>query len=212
MFYRCGFWSYLVHNPNTKQACCCCPTRSSPPDPSAISPPHHPTPTPTPPPHQPRYAPILAGSAVGRKASSRKTVKARGQFQIFDTNAGWVSNQARFSLLGRAGLIQVDGPARVEGSEDGTRVVATFTAAELKWGDVVRWVCGRLGGLILRLAAWCVIVGRSLARACEPCPPHPPSTPDTPKPVINTQDSVPDSRLFSHRLHRHPVPRRRPAD
>lgn len=42
-----------------------------------------------------RYVPILAGSAVGRKASSRQTVKARGQFQTFDTKRGWVENQAR---------------------------------------------------------------------------------------------------------------------
>jgi hypothetical protein len=43
-----------------------------------------------------RYVPILAGSAVGRKASSRQTVKARGQFQTFDTKRGWVENQARW--------------------------------------------------------------------------------------------------------------------
>ncbi|GBF98437.1 hypothetical protein Rsub_11082 [Raphidocelis subcapitata] len=81
-----------------------------------------------------KYAPILAGSAVGRRADSRRAVKARGQFQIFDTERGWVSNQAKFSLLGRQGIIQVDGPARIEGSEDGSRLVATFTVAELRWG------------------------------------------------------------------------------
>jgi hypothetical protein len=42
-----------------------------------------------------RYVPIIAGSAVGRKADSRQTVKARGQFQTFDTKRGWVENQAR---------------------------------------------------------------------------------------------------------------------
>jgi len=36
------------------------------------------------------------------------------------------------------GVIQVDGPAKVQGSDDGTRVVATFTAAELRWGRSVR--------------------------------------------------------------------------
>ncbi|KAI8476056.1 MAG: hypothetical protein J3K34DRAFT_5591 [Monoraphidium minutum] len=85
-----------------------------------------------------KYAPILAGSAVGRKADSRKAVKARGQFQIFDTGLGWVSNQARFQALGQQGVIQVDGPARIEGSADGTRLVATFTAAELRWGKFLR--------------------------------------------------------------------------
>lgn len=85
-----------------------------------------------------RYAPILAGSAVGRKADSRRAVKARGQFQIFDTARGWVSNQARFSVLGQQGIIQVDGPARIEGSADGSRLVATFTEAELRWGHYIR--------------------------------------------------------------------------
>ena len=122
-----------------------------------------------------RYAPILAGSAVGRKAaapfgggggggggasgsssgssgsgSSQGSsgggggATARGQFQIFDTRGrGWVSNQARFTLLGRPGIIQVDGPARVasggaEGGAGGDRLVATFTEAELRWGDVLR--------------------------------------------------------------------------
>lgn len=42
-----------------------------------------------------KYVPIIAGSAVGRKADSRQTVKARGQFQTFDTKRGWVENQAR---------------------------------------------------------------------------------------------------------------------
>eukprot|EP00882_Tetradesmus_deserticola_P012645 GHRQ01013401.1.p1 GENE.GHRQ01013401.1~~GHRQ01013401.1.p1 ORF type:complete len:174 (+),score=49.95 GHRQ01013401.1:351-872(+) len=42
-----------------------------------------------------KYVPIIAGSAVGRKADSRQTVKARGQFQTFDTKRGWVGNQAR---------------------------------------------------------------------------------------------------------------------
>lgn len=45
-----------------------------------------------------RYVPIIAGSAVGRKADSRKQVKARGQFQTFDTKRGWVGNQARWVL------------------------------------------------------------------------------------------------------------------
>lgn len=85
-----------------------------------------------------KYAPILAGSAVGRKADSRQAVKARGQFQIFDTKLGWVSNQARFQALGQQGIIQVDGPAKIEGSSDGTRLVATFTVAELRWGKFIR--------------------------------------------------------------------------
>jgi hypothetical protein len=42
-----------------------------------------------------RNVPIIAGSAVGRKADSRQAVKARGQFQTFDTQRGWVENQAR---------------------------------------------------------------------------------------------------------------------
>jgi hypothetical protein len=45
-----------------------------------------------------RYVPIIAGSAVGRKASSKSSVKARGQFQTFDTVAGVVKNQARFEV------------------------------------------------------------------------------------------------------------------
>lgn len=49
--------------------------------------------------HVHRYVPIIAGSAVGRKADSRKTVKARGQFQTFDTKRGWVENQARCVLI-----------------------------------------------------------------------------------------------------------------
>ena len=45
-----------------------------------------------------RYVPIIAGSAVGRKASSKSSVKARGQFQTFDTVTGIVKNQARFEV------------------------------------------------------------------------------------------------------------------
>lgn len=85
-----------------------------------------------------KYAPILAGSAVGRKADGRRAVKARGQFQIFDTARGWVSNQAKFSFLGREGIIQVDGPATIEPGGGGARLAATFTAAELRWAGFVR--------------------------------------------------------------------------
>lgn len=129
---------------------------------------------------------------MGRKADSRNSVKARGQFQIFDTRQGWVSNQARFAFLGQQvtvwcvclrvycvcvvcvfcvkidqtalclstppplnthkytctrtrthtnqGYIQVDGPAVIEGSADGSRLVATFTEAELRLGKFIRCV------------------------------------------------------------------------
>eukprot|EP00775_Hariotina_reticulata_P006035 gene6035-6273_t len=83
-----------------------------------------------------KYVPIIAGSAVGRKASSRQTVKARGQFQIFDTKRGWVDNQARFEVLGRPGEIIVSGPAAITSTAAGERITATFTEAELKWGNL----------------------------------------------------------------------------
>eukprot|EP00882_Tetradesmus_deserticola_P029537 GHRQ01033093.1.p1 GENE.GHRQ01033093.1~~GHRQ01033093.1.p1 ORF type:complete len:257 (+),score=64.17 GHRQ01033093.1:130-900(+) len=83
-----------------------------------------------------KYVPIIAGSAVGRKADSRQTVKARGQFQTFDTKRGWVGNQARFEALGREGVINVDGPAQVTPTQAGERITATFTEAELKWGSL----------------------------------------------------------------------------
>lgn len=72
---------------------------------------HHPSPLN--PARVARYVPIIAGSAVGRKGSSRGAVKARGNFQTFDTTAGWVGNQARFEVFGSKGRIDVDGTAVV---------------------------------------------------------------------------------------------------
>lgn len=83
-----------------------------------------------------KYVPIIAGSAVGRKADSRQTVKARGQFQTFDTKRGWVENQARFVTFGKEGVIDVNGPAEVVPTEGGERIKATFTEAELKWNGL----------------------------------------------------------------------------
>jgi hypothetical protein len=82
-----------------------------------------------------RFVPIIAGSAVGRKASSRQGVKARGQFQTFDTTGGIVRNQARFQVLGQQGVINVDGPARVV---SGDRIEAVFTEAEMRIGESLR--------------------------------------------------------------------------
>eukprot|EP00878_Enallax_costatus_P028352 GHUV01030620.1.p1 GENE.GHUV01030620.1~~GHUV01030620.1.p1 ORF type:complete len:229 (+),score=57.71 GHUV01030620.1:202-888(+) len=83
-----------------------------------------------------KYVPIIAGSAVGRKADSRKQVKARGQFQTFDTKRGWVGNQARFESFGKEGVINVNGPAEITPTLNGERITAVFTEAELKWGDL----------------------------------------------------------------------------
>jgi hypothetical protein len=53
------------------------------------------------------------------------------------------------------GTIQVDGPARIEGSADGTRLVATFTAAELRWGKLVRWVAPQAAATVApRMRQW----------------------------------------------------------
>ncbi|KAF8070876.1 mus-18 [Scenedesmus sp. PABB004] len=81
------------------------------------------------------YVPIIAGSAVGRRAS-RRAVQARGNFQTFDTARGWVGNQARFEALGRAGRVDVDGPAQIAPTPGGERITATFTEASLTWGPL----------------------------------------------------------------------------
>eukprot|EP00879_Flechtneria_rotunda_P008718 GHRR01009132.1.p1 GENE.GHRR01009132.1~~GHRR01009132.1.p1 ORF type:complete len:272 (+),score=87.99 GHRR01009132.1:82-897(+) len=83
-----------------------------------------------------KYVPIIAGSAVGSKASSRQAMKVRGQFQTFDTQQGWVGNQARFEFWGKDGVINVDGPASVVRTANGERIEATFKEAELNWGDL----------------------------------------------------------------------------
>ncbi|KXZ47684.1 hypothetical protein GPECTOR_33g566 [Gonium pectorale] len=81
------------------------------------------------------YVPVLAGAAVGaRGASSSGPVKARGNFQVFDTRAGKVENQARFDVAGRRCCINVNGSATVAQVTPGSprqRLRATFTSFDL---------------------------------------------------------------------------------
>lgn len=79
--------------------------------------------------------PVLAGAAVGsRGASSSGPVKARGNFQVFDTSAGRVENQARFEVGGRQCAINVNGTAEVAqlpGGRPQQRLRAVFTSFQL---------------------------------------------------------------------------------
>lgn len=43
---------------------------------------------------------------------------------------------SRFELFNREGVINVNGPARIDGSDAGERIIATFTEAELRWGSL----------------------------------------------------------------------------
>lgn len=81
-----------------------------------------------------KYVPILAGTAVGRRAEA-KPVTGRGNFQTFDTANGTIDNQARFTLLGREGEISVPGTCwRPEDDPTaGRRLLATFTSFTLTW-------------------------------------------------------------------------------
>ena len=42
----------------------------------------------------------------------------------------------RFVTFGKEGVIDVNGPAQVTPTAGGERITATFTEAELKWGDL----------------------------------------------------------------------------
>ncbi|KAG2451965.1 hypothetical protein HYH02_003738 [Chlamydomonas schloesseri] len=81
------------------------------------------------------YVPVLAGAAVGvRGASSSGPVKARGNFQVFNTAAGVVENQARFEVAGRQCCVNVNGTATVAQMPPGApkqRLRATFTSFDL---------------------------------------------------------------------------------
>jgi hypothetical protein len=78
----------------------------------------------------------------------------------------------------------VDGPAKNEGA-DGTRLVATFTVAELRWGKFVR--CGaRPGGPMphrSRRRAPCNLQHLDLAAASTPTLPPNPLKPRIPFPI-----------------------------
>ncbi|GLC40310.1 hypothetical protein PLESTB_001516400 [Pleodorina starrii] len=81
------------------------------------------------------YVPVLAGAAVGaRGASSSGPVKPRGNFQVFDTRAGRVENQARFEVGGRLCCVNVNGTAQVVQGPVGRsrqRLRAVFTSFDL---------------------------------------------------------------------------------
>jgi len=108
-----------------------------------------------------RFAPILAGSAVGARsagllprapppeeagdavgaavasavggAGASGAFRTRGNFQTFDLAAGFVRNEARFTAFGAPGAITVDGDAgRVAGAP--ARLRATFKSFVLSWG------------------------------------------------------------------------------
>jgi hypothetical protein len=64
----------------------------------------------------------------------------------------------RFELFGRQGVIDVNGPAQVADMPAGQRIVATFTEAELKWGNSFRCVARRGGCACVRVCM----------RACVP--------------------------------------------
>eukprot|EP00877_Chromochloris_zofingiensis_P010560 jgi/Chrzof1/5758/Cz16g14220.t1 len=84
-----------------------------------------------------KYVPIIAGSAVGPKPSMQGVIP-RGNFQTFDTFHGVVNNQAKFEAFKTPGEINVDGSAQIASSSKGDRLVATFTSANLTWGNNVR--------------------------------------------------------------------------
>ncbi|GIL96617.1 hypothetical protein Vretimale_2402 [Volvox reticuliferus] len=81
------------------------------------------------------YMPLLAGAAVGSKGGSASgPVKPRGNFQMFDTRAGKVENQARFEIGGQLCCINVNGTAAVLESPPGQprqRLRAVFTSFDL---------------------------------------------------------------------------------
>jgi hypothetical protein len=108
-----------------------------------------------------RFAPILAGSAVGARsagllprapppeeagdavgaavasaiggAGASGAFRARGNFQTFDLAAGFVRNEARWTAFGSPGAITVDGDAgRVAGAP--ARLRAVFKSFVLSWG------------------------------------------------------------------------------
>ncbi|KAG2499499.1 hypothetical protein HYH03_002446 [Edaphochlamys debaryana] len=81
------------------------------------------------------YVPFLAGAAVGvRGGASAGPVKPRGNFQVFDTAAGTVENQARFDVGGRQCCVNVNGTAKLVKPGPGRpsqRLAATFTSFDL---------------------------------------------------------------------------------
>ncbi|PNW71318.1 hypothetical protein CHLRE_16g649200v5 [Chlamydomonas reinhardtii] len=81
------------------------------------------------------YVPVLAGAAVGvRGASGSGPVKARGNFQVFNTAAGRVENQAKFEVAGRQCCVNVNGTAVLAQMSQGApkqRLRATFTSFDL---------------------------------------------------------------------------------
>ncbi|KAL6756632.1 hypothetical protein V8C86DRAFT_56886 [Haematococcus lacustris] len=83
-----------------------------------------------------QYAPILAGSAVGKRGSlpgPAGGIRSRGNFQVFDLQAGIVENQARFEAFGRSGRISVWGTAEVvaAGPSQPPCLKAVFTRFEI---------------------------------------------------------------------------------
>mmetsp|Transcript_11134 Transcript_11134/g.24002 ORF Transcript_11134/g.24002 Transcript_11134/m.24002 type:complete len:278 (+) Transcript_11134:54-887(+) len=85
-----------------------------------------------------RYLPVIAGSATGVRGNSTPAVKSKGNFQVFDTAAGRVDNESRFSVAGRECLIRVVGTAEAVqpgAGQRATRLRAVFKDGELLIGD-----------------------------------------------------------------------------
>ena len=99
-----------------------------------------------------KYVPIIAGSAVGRKAAAGTgAVKARGNFQTFDTGVGRTGRSCVAGQRGRAPRHDDSPPARMQGrAGSATKRASKRLARRAGWTSMVqlwwcRWVagCGR---------------------------------------------------------------------